>query len=71
MSEPTIEAYLSNLYRMKWDCLGFISEAEKRGDVRETIEFKEHLERIESMIEMKGGDPDAYSRIWDSGKAPI
>ena len=59
MSQPTAEEYLNNLYRMKQDCLGFIREAEKRGDSREAGEFREHLERVESMIEMRGGNPEA------------
>jgi hypothetical protein len=36
-----------------------MADAERRGDWREAGEFREHLERVESMIEMKGGDPDA------------
>lgn len=43
---------------MKSDCLVFMEEAERRGDSREAHEFKEHLERVESMIEQSGGDPD-------------
>lgn len=44
---------------MKRDCRAYMAEAERRGDWREAGEFREHLERVESMIEMKGGDPDA------------
>jgi len=51
---------------MKRDCLSFIAEAEKRGDAREAAEFREHLERVESMIDMKGGDPEALGRRQDS-----
>jgi len=56
---PTREEFLQNLYRMKSDCLAFMEEAERRGDSREACEFKEHLERVESMIEQSGADPDA------------
>lgn len=55
---PTREVFLRNLYRMKRDCIAFMEEAERRGDWREAGEFKEHLERVESMIEQSGGDPD-------------
>lgn len=59
MPLPTTEQVLSNLYRMKRDCRAFMDEAQRRGDQREADEFKEHMERVESMIEMEGGDPDA------------
>ena len=59
MTLPTTEELLANLYRMKRDCRAYMEEAERRGDKLEAIEFREHLERVESMIEMKGGDPDA------------
>ncbi len=59
MSIPTREEFLNNLYRMKRDCRAYIEDAEKRGDLREAEEFREHLERVESMIEMRGGNPDA------------
>jgi hypothetical protein len=59
MSVPTPESFLDNLYRMKRDCRAYIAEARKRGDLREVAEFTEHLERVESMIEMRGGNPDA------------
>jgi hypothetical protein len=59
MPVPTIEEFLNNLYRMKRDCRAYMEEAEGRGDLREAGEFKEYMERVESMIEMKGGDPDA------------
>ncbi len=61
MSPPTKEEFLNNLYRMKRDCIAFMEEAERRGDSREANEFKEHLERVESMIEQSGGNPDASS----------
>ncbi|PWG01690.1 hypothetical protein [Sphingosinicella humi] len=59
MPLPTNKQVLSNLYRMKRDCRAFMDEAQRRGDQREADEFKEHMERVESMIEMEGGDPDA------------
>ena len=59
MTVPTKEQFLDNLYRMKRDCRAYMEEAERRGDTREAAEFREHLERVESMIEMRGGDPDA------------
>jgi hypothetical protein len=58
MTLPTKEEFLMNLYRMKRDCRAFMEEAERRGDSREAGEFKEHLERVESMIEQSGGNPD-------------
>lgn len=58
MALPTREEFLNNLYRMKRDCLAFMEEAQRRGDTREAAEFKEHVERVESMIEQSGGDPD-------------
>ncbi|MBA3576540.1 MAG: hypothetical protein H0W39_02835 [Sphingomonas sp.] len=66
MVQPSIEEFLNNLYRMRRDCLAFMAEAEKRGDAREVAEFKEHLERVESMIDMKGGDPDAQGQQQDN-----
>lgn len=59
MSLPSTAEFLENLYRMKRDCQAYMEEAERRGDLREAAEFREHLERVESMIDMKGGDPDA------------
>ena len=59
MSVPTTEEFLRNLYRMKRDCQAYMEDAQRRGDLREAAEFREHMERVESMIEMKGGDPDA------------
>ncbi len=59
MSPPTREEFLNNLRRMKRDCIAFMEEAERRGDFREAGEFKEHLERVELMIEQSGGDPDS------------
>jgi hypothetical protein len=59
MTVPTKEQFLDNLYRMKRDCRAYMEEAQRRGDCREAEEFREHLERVESMIEMRGGDPDA------------
>jgi len=56
---PTKEEFLNNLYRMKADCRAFMEEAERRGDAREAGEFREHLERVESMIDQSGGNPDA------------
>lgn len=56
---PARERFLANLYRMKRDCISFIEEARLRGDSREADEFKEHLDRVESMIEQSGGDPEA------------
>ena len=58
MSLPTKEEFLNNLYRMKRDCIAFMEEAEGRGDSREAGEFREHVERVESMIDQSGGDPD-------------
>jgi hypothetical protein len=58
MSLPTKEEFLKNLYRMKRDCIAFMEEAERRGDSRESGEFREHLERVESMIDQSGGDPN-------------
>lgn len=62
MTLPTTEEFLSNLYRMKRDCQAYMEEAERRGDLREAGEFREHKERVEAMIEMKGGDPEAWKR---------
>jgi hypothetical protein len=59
MSIPSREEFLANLYRMKLDCRAYMEEAERRGDMREAAEFREHMERVESMIKMKGGDPEA------------
>jgi hypothetical protein len=50
--------YLDNLYRMKRECTEFLRDAQERGDAREAREFQEQLERVESMIEQSGGDPD-------------
>jgi hypothetical protein len=44
---------------MKVECAHFIKNAEERGDRQEVAEFQEQLERIESMIEQSGGNPDA------------
>lgn len=66
MSLPTKEEFLSNLYRMKRDCIAFMEEAARRGDYREAEEFREHLERVESMIEQSGGNPDAVEEGPDS-----
>ena len=57
MAIPTKEEFLNNLYRMRRDCIAFMEEAERRGDSREAGEFREHLERVESMIEQSGGIP--------------
>lgn len=59
LSAPNKEKFLDNLYRMKRDCRAYMEEATKRGDAREAAELREHLERVESMIEMSGGNPDA------------
>ena len=56
---PTAEETLENLYRMKRNSLAFMREAALRGDLREAAEFAEHVERIEDLIQQKGGDPDA------------
>lgn len=61
MALPSREEFLTNLYRMKRDCLAFMEEAERRGDLREAGEFREHVERVESMIEQSGGDPEGRS----------
>jgi len=58
MSIPTREEFLANLHRMKRDCEAFMSEAARRGDVREAEEFREYMERVESMIEQSGGNPN-------------
>ena len=58
MTSPTRNEFLNNLYRMKRDCLAFMEEARRRGDEREAGEFEEHLERVESMIDQSGGDPN-------------
>jgi hypothetical protein len=34
MALPTREEFLTNLYRMKRDCIAFMEEAERRGDGR-------------------------------------
>ena len=59
MALPTRAEFLRNLYRMKRDCVAFMEEAKRRGDTRESEEFREHLERVESIIEQSGGDPEA------------
>lgn len=59
LTVPTIEQFLENLYRMKRDSSSFMRDAAARGDLREAEEFAEYVERIESMIEQRGGDPDA------------
>ncbi len=59
MSPPNKEKFLANLYRMKRECVSFMEEARRRGDCREADEFGEYLERVESMIEQCGGDPEA------------
>ena len=59
MSLPTKQEFLNNLLRMKRDCIAFMEDAERRGDSCEAREFREHLERVESMIDQSGGDPDA------------
>lgn len=59
MSDARKQEFLDNLFRMKRDCQAFVMEAQRRGDLREAGEFQEHLERVESMIEMSGGNPDA------------
>lgn len=64
--KPSIKAFLTNLYRMKRDCLSFVDEANQRGDAREADEFREYLQRVESMIEMAGGDPDALGSEQDT-----
>lgn len=59
MPLPTKKQVLNNLHRMKRDCRAYMEEAQRRGDRREADEFREHMERVEDMIEMEGGDPDA------------
>jgi hypothetical protein len=54
--------YLDNLYRMKRDCAAFFRDAQARGDRREALEFQEQLERVESMIEQSGGNPESGDR---------
>ena len=63
MSLPTKEEFLNNLYRMKRDCIAFMEEAQRRGDSREAGEFREYLERVESMIDQSGGDPDRSKTV--------
>jgi hypothetical protein len=58
MSQPTAEEFLRNLYRMKQDCRAYLAEAERRGDLREASEFREYLERVETMIELHDGQSD-------------
>ena len=58
MSQPTAEEFLRNLYRMKRDCRAQLEDAEQRGDLREASEFREYLERVETMIELHDGDSD-------------
>jgi hypothetical protein len=58
MSRPTAEELLRNLYRMKRDCQAYLAEAERRGDLREVGEFRDYLERVESMIVLNRGDAD-------------
>ena len=55
---PTKEDFLNNLYRIKRDCIPFMEEAERRGDVLEAGEFREHLERVEAMIDLSGSNRD-------------
>jgi hypothetical protein len=71
MALPTKEEFLNNLYRMRGDCLAFMEEAQRRGDAREAGEFKEHLERVESMIEQNGGDPRPRQRLSRSERTPL
>ena len=52
MSQPAPEAFLRNLYRMKQDCRAYLENAEQRGDLREASEFREYLERVQTMIEL-------------------
>ena len=63
LTVPTIEQFLENLYRMKRDSLSFMRDAAARGDLREAEEFAEYVERIESMIEQRGGDPDSLASV--------
>ncbi|HYD13967.1 MAG TPA: hypothetical protein VEC11_14045 [Allosphingosinicella sp.] len=58
MSQPTAEAFLRNLYRMKEDCRAYLEDAEQRGDRREAGEFRVYLERVQTMIELHNGDTD-------------
>jgi hypothetical protein len=59
MPVPSHEGFLANLYRVMRDCEAFMNEAVRRGDAREVKEFREHMDRVESMIDQSGGDPDA------------
>ncbi len=58
MSQPTAEEFLRNLYRMRRDCRAHLEDAEQRGDVREASEFRDYLERVQTMIELHDGDAD-------------
>ena len=42
---------------MKRDWLGFIAEAEARGDFESVTAFQDQLERIIAMLKSVGGDP--------------
>ena len=56
MSLPPADALPRHQERMQRDCRTDRAEAEQRGDLREAGEFREHLQRVESMIKMNGGD---------------
>jgi hypothetical protein len=58
MSRPTAEEFLRNLHRMKCDCQAYLEEAERRGDLREAAEFRDYLDRVESMILLNRDDAD-------------
>lgn len=58
MSQATPEEFLRNLYRMRRDYRAHLEEAEQRGDLREASEFREYLERVQTMIELHDGDID-------------
>jgi hypothetical protein len=72
MPQPTQEEFLRNLYRMKEDCRTELENAEQRGDLREASEFREYLERVQTMIELHDGDTDhlASHDIPEGGPLP-
>jgi hypothetical protein len=59
MAIPTLEELLTNLYRMKRECLMHIDVAEADGDLKLVRQFQMRLREINSMIQKKGGDLNA------------